>query len=96
MDETNIRYKDVNNVLDELNIKCPNFSVFNDRGNVIKVLYWQPCGKLEFETESGIHCCSEHHMDKATNFIKNAHEKGADLVITPEYSFPWETLKSIF
>lgn len=99
MDEVNtknIKYEDVNTILTKMNIRCPRFSVFNDRGNVIKVSYWQPYGKLEFESESGIHCCSEHHMDKATEFLKNAREKKVDVAITPEYSLPWEVLHNIF
>lgn len=96
MDEMNIKYQDVNDILSDFNIKCPKLSVFNDRGNVIKVSYWQPYGKLEFEPELGIHCCSDFHSDKAIEFLKNAREKKVDIAITPEYSLPWDVLYNIF
>lgn len=95
MDEMNIRYEDVNSILSDFSLKSPRFSVFNDRGNVIKVSYWQPQAELLFELELGIHCESEQHKDKAIEFLKDVREKRVDIVMTPEYSLPWGVLENI-
>lgn len=90
-----IKYVSVQEILEEKEIKYPAFGVFNSRGNVIKIAQWQPLGELGFSTDKGFYCKSGKHIKKGLEFLKSAVEQNADLVITPEYSLPWEILEDI-
>lgn len=61
----------------------------------VKVLQWQCRGELMADLERGVYATDSLHIDKAKNFIHLAKRTCADLVLTPEYSFPCEVLDII-
>lgn len=90
-----IRYKSIQEILEINKVNYPSFGFFNQRGNVIKIAQWQPHGEIKFEESKGFFSALEEHGQKALSFLAQAKEKKSDIVITPEYSFPWESLKQI-
>ena len=90
-----IIYKEVHKILEEKNIEYPEFGCLNTDSNAIKVMQWQPKGVLSFEQRKGFCCAELEHAEKAEGFIREAYDRKADIVISPEYSFPWDTLEKI-
>lgn len=90
-----IRYQSIQEILEKNNINYPSFGFFNQRGNVIKIAQWQPHGEIKFEESKGFFTALEEHGQKALSFLAQAKEKKSDIVITPEYSFPWASLKKV-
>lgn len=56
------------------------------------VLLMQPCGHIEASTAGVRNRDRELAQRQFGGFLTDARQTGADLVITPEYSMPWETL----
>lgn len=90
-----IRYSNVSDILKKRKIKYPDFACFNSNGSVIKIIQWQPKGILSFEERRGFWCGELIHCEKAKQFIEEANNKKADIVITPEYSFPWNVIQGM-
>lgn len=90
-----IKYVSVQEKLKKEKVSYPEFGVFCARGNVIKIAQWQPAGELSFLEDKGFCCKSDGHAKKGLEFLKSAVDGKADLVITPEYSLPWEVLEDI-
>jgi len=63
--------------------------------NPVKVLQWQCKGEPIADLKRGVYLNSLDHLKKAESFIRLAKETYADLVLTPEYSFPDEMLNRI-
>ncbi|MFF2090806.1 hypothetical protein [Paenibacillus sp. NPDC058174] len=61
----------------------------------VQVLQWQCKGKPFADIHRGVYSDSAVHLQKAESFIKLAKETRADVVLTPEYSFPDEMLNKI-
>jgi len=61
----------------------------------VKIFLWQPCGEFEANAARGVVLETADFKNKAIDFIRKAKEKCAELVLTPEYCFPYETLNSI-
>lgn len=91
-----IRYKSIQEILEEKKVNYPSFGFFNQRGNVIKIAQWQPHGEIKFEESKGFFSALEEHGQKALSFLAQARDQKSDIAITPEYSFPWKSLKKIF
>lgn len=90
-----IKYKSVKNLFVEKGIKYPELSIFDNRGKVIKVSYWQPLGEVEFDKRRGFYCKTSTHKKKAEEFLNFAKAEKIDVVITPEYSVPWDVLDEV-
>lgn len=90
-----IDYVKVQDVLKKRKVKYPEFGFLDNSGSVIKIMQWQPKGILSFQAERGFCCKEPAHKQKAESFIKEACNKRADIVITPEYSFPWDVVQEI-
>jgi len=73
----------------------PNLSVFTNTAQN-KVFQWQPKGKISFELAKGYRCTEKGHSKKAEVFLNSIIKNDAELAITPEYSFPYSKLKSVF
>lgn len=58
-------------------------------------MQWQPKGVLSFSSQRGFWCNESKHKRKAESFIEEAYGRKADIVITPEYSFPWTVAHDI-
>ncbi|MBP1990558.1 hypothetical protein [Paenibacillus eucommiae] len=61
----------------------------------IQVLQWQCQGEPTADLVRGVYTTNPLHIDKAADFIRLAKETCAELVLTPEYSFPCEVLDMI-
>lgn len=70
-------------------------NVCSSNNKSIKVFFWQPYGEFEADNTRGVVLETTDFVDKATDFIKKAKEMSAQLVLTPEYCFPHETLNNI-
>lgn len=90
-----IQCKEVQEELRQRNIEYPDFSFFDNRGSVIKIMQWQPQGIIDFNIDDGFSCLDETYISKAESFLQEAKENKADLVITPEYSFPWVSVQKM-
>lgn len=90
-----IKYVKVQDILAERQLPYMGFGFFDNSGSVIKIMQWQPKGTLSFSMERGFCCADQEHAEKAESFIKEACKKKADIVITPEYSFPWSCVRNI-
>lgn len=90
-----IKYVEVQEILKRKKIAYPEFGIFNDRGTVVKIAHWQPEGILSFLMGRGFFCNAKNHSQKAMSFLQYARGQNADIVITPEYSLPWECLQKI-
>ena len=90
-----IVYKSVKKLLLEKNIVCPEFNVFNERGTVVKVAYWQPKGEIQFNKRKGFYCNESDHKEKTIGFLKYSKRENSDIVITAEYSVAWSVLEQI-
>lgn len=90
-----IIYKNVQKIIEDKDIKYPEFAIFNQRGNVIKIAQWQPLGEITFDIKKGFSAKDTKHQKKAKAFIECVKNEKSDLVITPEYSFPWSVLEEI-
>lgn len=85
----------VHDILKKRRIKYPQFGFLENMGSVIKIMQWQPKGILSFSEECGFRCSEPNHARKAQNFIEEAYSRKADIVITPEYSFPWSIAEEV-
>jgi hypothetical protein len=73
----------------------PELDVCSNNGTSIKVFQWQPQGVLDLDNDRGIKYEDAQFLEKARNFIQIAKEKHSDLVLTPEYSFPYTVLTEV-
>lgn len=89
------KYVSVQEKLKKEKVNYPEFGVFCARGNVVKIAQWQPAGELAFSEKQGFYCKSNGHAKKGLEFLRSAVDAKADLVITPEYSLPWQVLEDI-
>jgi len=84
--------KQVSAILAEVNIAEPVLNALIPNGTNYKVLLFQPQGVLEIN-----HSVKNKDRDLAqqqfAKFLTDAKKTNADVVVTPEYSLPWETLK---
>jgi hypothetical protein len=87
-----MQIKAVAEVLVAEGLVSPALNALSADGNNYNVLLMQPHGEIE-ASASGVKN-RQRILAKAqfSRFVSDAHEVGADLVITPEYSMPWETL----
>ncbi len=61
----------------------------------VQVLQWQCQGEPTADLVRGVYTTTQLHIEKAINFVRLAKETCAELVLTPEYSFPCEVLNTI-
>ena len=90
-----IMYINVKDKLNEAGLEYPALRIFGQRGQVITIAQWQPKGIIGFERSRGFFSKEQCHVNKASTFIESTDSANADLVVTPEYSFPWALLKKI-
>jgi len=71
-----------------LNVCIPN-------GEPIKVIQWQSSSDLKYNNTDGVYDKSPNFQNKAREYIKTAYLNKCDLLLTPEYSFPYSVLEEI-
>jgi len=72
----------------------PDLEVCSNSGTV-RVFQWQSEGSLTLDHNRGVKCEDTLFIEKARNFLGVAKEEHASLVLTPEYSFPYEVLNEL-
>lgn len=90
-----IAYINVREILTEKKIEYPDLNIFKQCGIALKVAQWQPIGEIHFDKKRGFFSIDKNHYSKAESFIKRSQEENADIIVTPEYSCPWELLNQI-
>lgn len=82
-------------VSDILHDEYPSLDVCKNDGNAISVLQWQCYGQLAASQFDGITITDGTFIKKAFSFIDIAKSTKASLVLSPEYSFPYEVIDNI-
>ena len=80
----------------ELTLDSLLLEIFTVPNASIGIVQWQPQSTLEFSEQFGFRPTATLHSQKALEFIKYARQTKNALVLTPEYSFPYETLTTVF
>lgn len=85
----------VKDILLDEGLGVPTLNALIPNVNTYEVLLLQPHGDIEADV-SGVRN-SNHTLaiDQYGQFLEDANEKQADLVITPEYSMPWSVLETV-
>ena len=63
--------------------------------NTLRLLCWQPIGKIDYNASTGFRSVNDDHASKADAFRKVAKDCGAAIAFTPEYSFPVSSIEAI-
>lgn len=87
-----VEYKKVSDILGK---DGTILKVCSSDSKSLKVFFWQPSGEFIADNSNGVILEKDDFIDKAKSFIKIAKEKCAELVLTPEYSFPYKVLDDI-
>jgi hypothetical protein len=91
-----IQFKDIAEPFSAKGLKLPKLNALTADARSYEVLAIQPSGVIEPRDDFIGHSDRDLAREKFKNFIAMAVEKDADLVLSPEYSCPWETLKDYF
>lgn len=89
-----IQFTDIAESLAEKGLKLPNLNVLTPDARAYEILAIQPVGVIDPRNDFVGHANREIAQKKFAGFIALAVEKKADLVLSPEYSCPWEVLKT--
>lgn len=73
----------------------PVLDICSTNGSPVSVLQWQSQGNYIADRSRGVFLETDIHLKKSHEFISLAKESKAELVITPEYSFPNPILDEI-
>ena len=82
----------VSNVLDIAGYNSPALNVLVPNESNYTVFLMQPLGQIEASTNGVRNRDRDLARKQYGRFLDDAYQSHADLVITPEYSMPWETL----
>jgi len=82
----------VSEILKENN---PVLNICTNNGSPVRVTQWQPYGEVTVDRNRGVKKEDSLFLEKAHKFIEKALEINSDLVLTPEYSFPFTILEKI-
>lgn len=81
-------------VADILGELYPSLSICSEDGSPVKVLQWQSYGEV-VAGENGVTIADAVFLEKADSFLDLAKATNSDLVMTPEYSFPYNVIEKI-
>lgn len=79
----------------EIICNCPILDICSTNGSPISILQWQSQANYNADRSRGIFLETDVYLKKSKEFISLAKETKAELVITPEYSFPNLVLNEI-
>lgn len=86
-------FKSVAEILQESGCQHPTLNALTPSAMNYKTMMFQPRGEIEASVAGVFSKDRELALDQFTKFLGMACEREADLVVTPEYSMPWEVLK---
>lgn len=90
-----IEYKDIKTLLSTMRLKLPNLNVLAADAHAYEVLAIQPTGEIELRDDFIGHANRGLANNKFLGYLKLAQGMDSDLVLAPEYSVPWDVLKTI-
>jgi len=82
-------------ILAEYGLNAPILNVLVADDNNYSILLIQPEGKIDADQNGIRNRDSNFSGTQISNFLQNAKEMEADLVIAPEYSIPWKELREV-
>ncbi|KQL33006.1 hypothetical protein [Psychrobacillus sp. FJAT-21963] len=85
-----VEYIKVSSLVENLSLNITNGS-----SSTVNVLQWQCIGELESNPHNGVQLTNEEFLSKAMGFLEIVKEKNPDLVLTPEYSFPYKGIERL-
>ena len=73
----------------------PALNVCTINGSPVRVIQWQCGGEFTVDPKFGVKKEDALFLDKSRKFIEEALATDSDLVLTPEYSFPFTVIEEI-
>lgn len=85
-------FVDIIDVFKENNLQFPKLDTLVPDNCLYETFAIQPSGKIEVSDSFIGHEDREMARSKFSDFLSLAADRACDLVLSPEYSFPWEVL----
>lgn len=85
----------VKDILLEEGLGVPTLNALISNVDTYEVLLLQPHGDIEADINGVRNRNHTFAINQYSQFLKDANERQADLVITPEYSMPWSVLERV-
>src|ERR1035437_5406720 len=86
------QFKDIQVVFAQNNLQLPELNVLVPDTNVYSILAIQPAGVVTVRADFIGHSDRNAATTKFSSFLQLAFDQNIDLVLSPEYSCPWEAL----
>lgn len=86
------QFKDVQTALAENALRVPELNILVPDTNLYEVLAIQPAGAIEVRGDFVGHADRLVALSKFSSFLQLAVDQNSDLVLSPEYSCPWDVL----
>lgn len=90
-----MKIEKVEDVLATNFLGSPTLNVLTPDKNNYNILLFQPKGDIEADANGVRNRNRQLAFQQYGKFLEDAKKTGADLVVTPEYSMPWNILKEI-
>ena len=93
------RFRDVQQILADRNLRISTLNMLRPDSQLYEILAMQPTGAVTIlpnasNPEFVGHANRNEAIAKFSAFLDKAREFNSDLVVSPEYSFPWEVLRT--
>jgi hypothetical protein len=86
------KFVDIKAVFEENNLRLPKLNVLVPDSKLYEVLAIQPAGGIEVKDDFIGHADRAVAASKFSEFLRLGLEKNCDLLLSPEYSCPWDVL----
>lgn len=90
-----MEFKYIDDFLQDKGLRHPNLEILIPNANPYKALLFQSCGIIEVGDYFVRNQDHDLAVKKFRCFFELVKEKNVELVITPEYSCPWEVIKNL-
>jgi len=88
-----VKITPVTELLSTIGLEHPDLRVLAPTQDNYRALLFQPQGNIELRQAGVRHVDSALANNQFSTFLDEAVRSAADLVVTPEYSMPWQTLE---
>ena len=93
------QFRDVQQILAGRNLRIPTLNVLRPDSQLYEILAIQPTGVVTIRPSTANpnfvgHADRNQAVVKFSSFLAQARQFNSDLVVSPEYSFPWEVLRT--
>ena len=88
-------FKDISDVAEfrSKRLRLPELNVLVPDAQLYEILAIQPCGAIGLGDDFVGHQSHDSAVKKFDSFLQLAAQKNCDVVLTPEYSLPWDSLQ---